>query len=571
MGNLERVDRRSFLFAAAGALTAPVVPGIETKPATKPSRPRARRLLVNWDGSMIHCFGRAALGNPDGPLTREQFVSLVFTPLDEKAVDAVLFSFGSGNVAEYQSNVLEWPGQADQFRFPETRNWHGTLEVDPSDQYRNPRALADAGANPPAVIVEECHKRGIDAFVSLRMNDCHDGQHARGKLPNPELATFKRQNPDWLVPDLDWWTALNFAHPRVRSLKLRVIEEFFDRWDFDGIELDWLRHTLYFPRGTEVENTHHLTALMRKVRDSLKRRAKKRGRPIEVAVRIPERVDWCLAGGFDIRTWIAEDLVDILILGQGLTELPTLKEFRSLMSNRQLPVYPCMTTYGNGYRIYPEDVVRGNAANLWRDGADGLSTFNWFFYGDWRRSLLGQIASPTRLPGLDKQHLLVQRVEAPRRGPGSDYVRFNTQSRAPALPVKLSVGTPKMLSIPLGADCSPGQRHPATAKLYIAFEFLGNRDELELTLNGHRLEVNTDTEQLQTRPVIRHIEIPPDQGLLGVPATRSMDVSFDGLRIDVPVKILRSGHNQMAIELRRRTPGIEHPLRMLRVELATRY
>ena len=75
-------------------------------------------MLVNWDGSMIHCFGRAALGNPDGPLTREQFVSLVFTPLDEKAVDAVLFSFGSGNVAEYQSNVLEWPGEADQFRFP---------------------------------------------------------------------------------------------------------------------------------------------------------------------------------------------------------------------------------------------------------------------------------------------------------------------------------------------------------------------------------------------------------------------------------------------------------------------
>ena len=106
---------------------------------------------------MIHCFGRAALGNPDGPLTREQFVSLVFTPLDEKAVDAVLFSFGSGNVAEYESNVLEWPGEADQFHFPKARTWHGGVEVDPADQYRNPKAMAEAGANPPAVIVDECH------------------------------------------------------------------------------------------------------------------------------------------------------------------------------------------------------------------------------------------------------------------------------------------------------------------------------------------------------------------------------------------------------------------------------
>ena len=29
--------------------------------------------------------------------------------------------------------------------------------------------------------------------------------------------------------------------PRVRALKLRIVEAFFDRWDFDGIELDWMR------------------------------------------------------------------------------------------------------------------------------------------------------------------------------------------------------------------------------------------------------------------------------------------------------------------------------------------
>ena len=291
------IDRRGFLSSAVGAL---VGVGATNGFADDPRRREPRRLLFNWDGSMVHSFGREALGNAEGPFTREQFVSLVFTPLNENAVDAVLFSFGSGNVAEYQSNVLEWPGEADRFEFPAARTWHGGIEVDPADQYKNPKALADAGANPPAVIVEECHRRGMQAFVSLRMNDCHDGQHPRGTLPNPELATFKRQNPEWLVPDLDWWTALNFAHPRVRALKLRVVEEFFDRWDFDGIELDWLRHTLYFPRGTERENAHHLTHFLRDVRESLNERARRRGRPIEILVRVPERVEWCREGGFEI-------------------------------------------------------------------------------------------------------------------------------------------------------------------------------------------------------------------------------------------------------------------------------
>ena len=97
---------------------------------------------------------------------------------------------------------------------------------------------------------------------------------ARGRLPNPELPTFKRLNPDWLS-NLRWWTALNFEKPpRSRALKLRVIEEFFDCWDFDGIELDWLRHTLNFPRGTERENAKHLTSFMRSVRRSLQERGR---------------------------------------------------------------------------------------------------------------------------------------------------------------------------------------------------------------------------------------------------------------------------------------------------------
>ena len=416
---MAKVTRRNVLSSVAGSAAAALCFG-KTSVAREPV-PR-RRVLFNWDGSMIHCWGRTVFPDTQQTLTREQFVSLAFGPIENTGVDAVLFSFGSGNVAEYESRVLEWPGQADDFVFPESRTWHGGIEVDPQDQYRNPKSLADAGHNPPAVIVEECHKRNIAAFVSLRMNDTHDGQHARGTLPNPELPTFKRQNADWLVETLDRWTALDFRQPRVRALKLRIIQEYFDRWDFDGIELDWLRHTMNFPRGEEQKGAGHLTDFMRQVRKMLDERAAARGRAIELAVRIPERLAWCLLGGYDIPAWIDEDLCDSLILGQGLTEHPALEEFRSLMKKRRLPIYPSLYCYGNGYRISPDEVIRGSAANLWQAGADGLYTFNWFHHGPWRRQLLNDIADQQRLSELSKQYTVTHRFDV-GRNVGTDYLR----------------------------------------------------------------------------------------------------------------------------------------------------
>jgi hypothetical protein len=523
-----------------------------------------RRLLFNWDGSMIHCYGLAALGNPSGPLTRDQFVSLVFTPIEGAGVDVVLFSFGSGNVAEYQSNVLEWPGQADDFKFPEAKAWHGGLAVDPADQYRNPKGLADAGHNPPAIIVDECHKRGMQAFVSLRMNDCHDGQHSRDLLPNPELPTFKRQNADLLVQDLDWWSALDFRRPQVRALKLRVIEEFFDRWDFDGIELDWLRHTLYFPRGTERENGHYLTEMMRLVRRSLNERARRRGRPIELAVRIPERLDWCAEGGFEVANWISEDLADTLILGQGLTELPHLSEFRKLMKERLLSIYPCLFAYGNGYRVSPDEVVRGSAANLWRDGADGLYTFNWFPYGKWRNRLLSEIANGQALGRLNKSYTLVQRFEPTPREPGGDYVRYNTVFREAPVPFALNVSdSPKSLTIPIAdAKCSD-------AKLWIGMHHWKRGDILWLSFNGKTLASEDLEIGANWQTAAKEIRLPPWNGRLGFPADPLLDLHFDALALKIPPGLLREGRNQLTLKLKKRGPQAEKPVQVTRVELWT--
>ena len=564
---MQSITRRSFMIVGAGGLAQLLHAG--AKPKRAGTAGKKRRLLFNWDGSTIHCWGRTALPHSYGPLTREQFTSLVFTPIENTSVDTLMFSFGSGNVAEYQSNVLEWPGEADRFKFPESKTWHGGVEVDPKDQYLNPKSLADAGHNPPSVIVEECRKRGLDAFVSLRMNDTHDGQHARGTLPNPELPTFKRINPDWLVDDLDWWTALNFAHPRVRALKLKVAEEFFDRWDFDGIELDWLRHSLYFQRGTERENGKYLTQFMRDIRKSLNQKASRRGRPIEIAVRIPEKIEWCQLGGFEIEKWIDEDLADMLILGQGLTELPTLSEFRGLMKSRQLPIYPSLYSYGNSYRVSPDEVIRGSAANLWRDGADGLYTFNWFLYGSWRKHLLNEIADPKRMRRKDKHYTAVQRFEASPRAPGADYVRYNTVSKGAPVPFNLNVADgAKSFHMPVADDFKTSK--PKTAELWMAMDYSKPGDRLTVSVSTTVLEPAGVDVTSRWENVGYRIDPLPGNGMIGFPADKPFDMHFKALKFQVPIAALKSGRNQVSIQLNYRGAGSDKPLRIRRVELVTR-
>ena len=50
-------------------------------------------------------------------------------------------------------------------------------------------------------------------------------------------------------------------------------------------------------------------------------------------------MEWCLEGGFEVPGWISENLVDILILGQGLTEIPKLEEFRWMLEEQRVSLF----------------------------------------------------------------------------------------------------------------------------------------------------------------------------------------------------------------------------------------
>ena len=97
-------------------------------------------------------------------------------------------------------------------------------------------------------------------------------------------------------------TSLNFSVPQVRALKFRVIGEIFRKYDFDGLEIDFLRSAPYFLPGEEAKHAHLVTERRRRVRKHLIERGTQRGRPIRRAARVEGSLASCRKDGSVAQT-----------------------------------------------------------------------------------------------------------------------------------------------------------------------------------------------------------------------------------------------------------------------------
>ena len=98
-----------------------------------------------------------------------------------------------------------------------------------------------------------CHHHGMEGWISVRMNDVHDVD-----LPtSPQLDTFWKQNPDFRrVPyRFSRWfdRQLDYARPEVRQHYWVLLEEIVNRYNLDGLELDFMRFPYHFRIGQELE------------------------------------------------------------------------------------------------------------------------------------------------------------------------------------------------------------------------------------------------------------------------------------------------------------------------------
>ena len=320
------------------------------------------------------------------------------------------------------------------------------------------------------LIIDACHANGMEIWASLRMNDIHDSFMAH-RLEDT-YDPMKAKHPEWLIgktkdrelpeelTERYLWTAFNFEHKEVRNYRLDFIRKNAAIHDFDGYELDFTRFVWDFPLGRGIELSHLMTDFVRQVRTCLDEIGKQRQCPYTFIVHVMDSPEKSLLLGRDVKAWLEEGLVDVLMVGMGyLPYVLAMDQWKALAENYEVPVYPSLNVNTlNTLKDLPErheqvsayyEAIRAVAAWWWHCGADGINIFN-LFDDDGAgiktkktiSQALNEIGDPVTLAGKDKIYSI-------RSSNRSGFCHHG--SEATSLPVPLEKKERK-LSLAIGPD-----------------------------------------------------------------------------------------------------------------------
>ena len=370
--------------------------------------------------------------------------------------------------------------------------------------------LIAAGTDALRAVLDWGHQHETEVFWSFRMNDTHDAAHTTAK-PYLLYPPLKVQHPDWLVGDevkrtpYGRWSSVNYALPEIRDLAFGFTEEVCRNYDVDGIELDYFRHLCYFPEvangkvATEAE-VAAMTDLMRRIRKMTEAVGLQRGRPILVTIRVPDSVEFCRDMGFDLETWLSEDLVDILVT-TGYFRLNPWSYTIDLAHRHGKVAYPCLSDSRvqgeTRFRRHSLESYRGRAMNIWAAGADGVYTFN-YFHPD--GAVFREAGDPAVLAKLDKLYFVTCRDGNPSSWLANGAQYQTTPLLVPARPQTLAVGQALTLPLEVGDDLAQA---PAGTKVVLHLELpaLRRTEQIAVQVNGQTLGEGTITKGWLDLPV----------------------------------------------------------------------
>ncbi len=306
------------------------------------------------------------------------------------------------------------------------------------------------GPNPVRHAVDFARQNGMEFFYSIRMNDIHASLFPPKasywppfRLKHPELMLGFISREHWEKKTLPWiqryseiekkqdlydpqeivelrrqaeedhpladvikrngmasrdarfWAGYNYALPEVRARYLEVVEGACRRYDLDGVELDWCRHSMFFKLGEQRRNTPIMNDFVHQVRQTLDHFGERRGHPILLAVRPPDSIQLSLSAGLDPETWARNHWVDLIIGGSGLMpySIP-IQEWVRLGHRYGIQVYGCLDRLVQPFRTgrpkfdhrdpeLEDDVASDYTAvdaashRFWEEGVDGIYLFDW--------------------------------------------------------------------------------------------------------------------------------------------------------------------------------------------------
>lgn len=534
--NRNRLTRRDFLKAGAATGTVAAMPSL-IAPFARAKQPKAagvRRLRSHrnlFNGDCYFLFYNATLWQPEGGKYSARAIRRYVDVLASSGIDTLLVNPNT-QVVWYPSKKLEYG--LDGYRRGD-REFVRTIAAgyagyspqqveqaidDLLSLFDSCMDLTESEVDWLAECAAACRQRDISPWLSYRMNathcsaapnspgNCRLFREAKyrlsGRIPGPHGQT----DPGWI--------GLDYQHCKVRDYMLEMIREGIEAYDYDGLEMDWLRH----PVCLEPPATQRQIDLITDWFSEVTAMARARRPFFPVGMRLPGSLGYLRNIGIDVKAIVQRGLVDFLTFSNfwqtswemphdelrrelgpdvtiyggmedapnwletdapTLTQRPTLQELQLAGDNAFRPRQTASARKqirGTRYLSASVELMRANAAGKLVLGADGIEQFNFF------------VTDAVRVPGQRADYTALRRLDdlAFLRGKEKHYA-LNTCSAQPnkiwdrpeQLPVRLEPKYRRAFQIPMCAE-------PAEPKLRLVVQVvtdrLEQRPEMGMSVNG---------------------------------------------------------------------------------------
>jgi hypothetical protein len=388
-----KFNRRQFLKSTAVVMGMPTVVPASVFPADPLGK--ECKLIINWDQQNMWALQLtyAHRGKTPDPVKVKAMLEAVVDEHAKAKIDRIVhcvFALPRGTVS---------PGFRSFHQEPTNRHkyYH--------DTETGIQQLADSGEDHIQVLLRRSHERGLEFLGGFRMNDRHTSSAG---------GPFARQHPEWELEGFPG--AMDYKHEGVRRAVLEFTRELLERYNLDGIELDWMRHCHVFKPSTAVANAPILNSFLAELRSIIDQAGRKRGRRLILGARVPQTVEECRLLGFDINHWVKENLVDYLCPSDFFhTDFNIrMEDFTAITDGTRCKLYPSIHPWiarGNDFHVQSEASYRAAANNYYAFGADGISVYNYQYH--WRTD----IAPETEWPRVMSWLTGLRSAEAVRNGP----------------------------------------------------------------------------------------------------------------------------------------------------------
>ncbi len=422
----------------------------------------------------------------------------------------------------------------------------------------NIRALMESCGGPMTALSDLCRQAGVPFFPRFRINS-HYAIHP----DHPSYGRFRREHPELLIgrpgeriPEntVEWGlrTGKDYSFLQVREYALGIICESFERWDVDGVELDFMRHPGFFRVEEAYANRYLMTDLIRQVRLRLRQTGAERGKELPLLVRVPPTLADSTRVGVDMAHWITEGLVDIVVVGGGFIPFETpVGEFVEAARGTPCRIYGCI----EATRTMDQRDLRALASRWWRDGADGIYLYNFYTMApEWNKRAFDELSNPAALARLDKRYRL-ERAGAftPCTGHSCGFRYASPSTQLPVILDETIAGGGPVLSLDLADDLESVRTNHAlgTCSLFIHLENFTGDDQLEVRLNQELIPWSAARGDFEGWHELRVAPL-----FWGSYPTYPVEVFQEGISVefDLNSRTLRQGENQVEVRLMAKPP-----------------